>query len=80
VVYTQGYEPDIELATAWFAERGIVVHGRFGAHEYLNVDGCLDRSIALARRLGADLSDDDVLAVFAALGAEHPDRTDVTSP
>lgn len=67
IVYTQGYEADIERAREWFADRGIVLHGRFGAHEYLNVDGCLERSIQLARALGADLPDEQVRERFAAL-------------
>lgn len=68
VVYTQGFEGDVKLVKDWFAERHIILHGRFGAHEYLNVDGCLDRSIELARALGADLTDDDVRETFKRLG------------
>jgi protoporphyrinogen oxidase len=61
VVYTRGYEEDLRLATAWFEQQGIVIHGRFGRHQYLNVDGCLADSIALARRLGASITDADIL-------------------
>ena len=67
VVYTQGYEDDVAVARDWFESQGILLHGRFGAHEYVNVDGCLDRSIQLARSLGAELSDDEVLDRFRAL-------------
>jgi protoporphyrinogen oxidase len=68
VVYTQGYERDLDAAVGWFASRGIHLHGRFGAHQYVNVDGCLANSIALARRLGANLNDGDILARFTSLG------------
>jgi protoporphyrinogen oxidase len=67
VVYTSGYEDDVELAASWFASQGIIVHGRFGSHQYLNVDGCLRSSIELARKLGADLTDADVLHRFRAI-------------
>ena len=69
VVYTQDYEADLEVARAWFDARGIVIHGRFGAHEYVNVDGCLGRSIELARRLGTVISDAGILERFKAIGA-----------
>lgn len=67
VVYTQGYERDIKDAAEWFATRGIVLHGRFGAHQYVNVDGCLKNSIDLAKGLGADLTDSDIKARFRNL-------------
>ena len=70
VVYTQGYENDLQLVCDWLESRGIVAHGRFGSHQYLNVDGCLERSIELARRLGADVSDSELLGRFRALGSE----------
>jgi protoporphyrinogen oxidase len=69
VVYTQGYERDLQTATEWFATHGIVLHGRFGAHQYVNVDGCLNSSIELARKLGADLHDSDIKARFESLAA-----------
>jgi protoporphyrinogen oxidase len=67
VVYTHGYERDLRVAVEWFASRGIHLHGRFGAHEYVNVDGCLGNSITLARKLGAAISDDEVIARFRSL-------------
>lgn len=67
VVYTNGYEKDLRTATEWFESQGVILHGRFGAHDYLNVDGCLRRSIDLARKLGADLDDDGVLRRFQVL-------------
>jgi protoporphyrinogen oxidase len=70
VVYTQGYEQDLRVATDWFASQKIIIHGRFGAHQYVNVDACLGNSIALARKLGADLTDEDIRARFKSLGSE----------
>jgi protoporphyrinogen oxidase len=70
VVYTHGYEDDVRLAAAWFASQGILVHGRFGGHRYLNVDGCLRGSVDLARALGASLSDADVLRRFQRLAPD----------
>ena len=68
VVYTTGYEKDLELVKGWFGDRGVVLHGRFGSHSYLNVDGCLEQSIDLARSLGGSWADDAVRALFAGLG------------
>jgi len=68
VVYTQGFEADLQLAMDWAESVGLLLHGRFGSHNYLNVDGCLEQSIGLARRLGHSLSDEDVLTTFTALG------------
>jgi protoporphyrinogen oxidase len=69
VVYTQGYEQDLLLASDWFARQGIILHGRFGAHQYVNVDACLGNSIDLARKLGADLTDSNIKARFESLSA-----------
>jgi protoporphyrinogen oxidase len=69
VVHTDGHEDDVELAARWFASQGIILHGRFGGHRYLNVDGCLRDSIALARGLGAELIDADILQRFRGLAA-----------
>ena len=68
VVYTDGFESDLQLATDWLESRKIVIHGRFGSHQYVNVDGCLERSIELARRLGAEFSDSQLIDRFTALG------------
>lgn len=69
VVYTQDYQADLGVAVEWFESQGITLHGRFGAHQYVNVDGCLDQSIALARTLGADLTDADIKLRFKSLGS-----------
>jgi protoporphyrinogen oxidase len=51
VVYTVGYERHVETVRDWAASRGVHIHGRFGAFDYLNVDGCILRSLELASRL-----------------------------
>jgi len=70
VVYTNGYEEDLRAATDWFESQGVILHGRFGSHDYLNVDGCLRRSIDLARKLGTSVGDEDVLQRFQALATD----------
>ena len=51
VVYTVGYESAVDTVRAWAAERGVHIHGRFGSFDYLNVDGCVIRSLEMAERL-----------------------------
>lgn len=51
VVYTVGYEKDVEIVRAWAESEGVYVHGRFGSFSYLNVDGCVAASLELATRL-----------------------------
>ncbi len=51
VVYTVGYERHVETVKTWARSRGVHLHGRFGAFEYLNVDGCVISSLALAAEL-----------------------------
>jgi protoporphyrinogen oxidase len=51
VVYTVGYESQISTVRSWAESHGIHIHGRFGAFEYLNVDGCIARSVEMATHL-----------------------------
>ncbi len=51
VVYTNGYESTVATIREWALEAGITLHGRFGSFDYLNVDGCVQRSQELARVL-----------------------------
>jgi protoporphyrinogen oxidase len=51
VVYTKGYEDAVALVREWAEGLGITIHGRFGAFDYLNVDGCVRRSQELASLL-----------------------------
>jgi protoporphyrinogen oxidase len=60
VVYTVAYEKTMAIVHEWAEQLRIFPHGRFGAFEYLNVDGCVERSLELASRLNKrtmDLSD-----------------------
>lgn len=71
VVYTQGYERDLDVVITWAREQGLILHGRFGSHNYLNVDGCLEQSIGLARELGFNLDDAEIIRRFSGLGVGH---------
>jgi protoporphyrinogen oxidase len=71
VVYTKGFERDLELVMSWAREQGLILHGRFGSHNYLNVDGCLEQSIGLARELGFNLDDAEIKNRFSELGVGH---------
>ena len=51
VVYTVDYERHVETVRQWMETQGVHIHGRFGAFEYLNVDGCVNRSLEMATRL-----------------------------
>ncbi len=51
VVYTKGYEVAVSVVREWAKNLGIELHGRFGSFDYLNVDGCVVRSQALATSL-----------------------------
>lgn len=51
VVYTKGYESAVSVVREWAKSLGIELHGRFGSFDYLNVDGCIAKSQALATTL-----------------------------
>lgn len=68
VVYTNGYESDLKKVNEWALSKGILLHGRFGSHSYLNVDGCLEQSINLARSLDFSISDSEIASKFKAIG------------
>lgn len=74
VVYTSGFEDDLNLVTTWAKSVGIRLHGRFGSHNYLNVDGCLAQSIELAREIGFHLADDDIAEKFHEIGVKNATR------
>ena len=44
VVYDRFYEANVELVRHWFKSQGIILNGRFGHFEYLNVDGIIELS------------------------------------
>jgi protoporphyrinogen oxidase len=66
IVYDAGYQERLAPVLAWFRARGIYPHGRFGSHNYLNVDGCVRQSVDLAAELGRPHSDDEVASFFPA--------------
>lgn len=66
IVYDNGYENRLGPVLDWFNSQGIYPHGRFGSHNYLNVDGCVRQSVALAARLGRPHSDEDVAGYFTS--------------
>ena len=51
VVYTKNFEQAVDTVTAWAKSFGIELHGRFGSFDYLNVDGCVIRSVEMATKL-----------------------------
>ncbi len=53
VVYTVGYERHVETVRRWAEAQRIFIHGRFGSFDYLNVDGCVIRSLETAERLNS---------------------------
>jgi protoporphyrinogen oxidase len=62
VVYESDYEERLSIARDYFESIGIYIHGRFGAHEYLNVDGCILRSIDLAQKLDSKITREELLS------------------
>lgn len=65
VVYTVGYDEKVRVVSDWAEGLGIYLHGRFGAFDYLNVDGCVIRSLDLASKLNgrSTLLDEIVLPI-----------------
>lgn len=69
VVYRQGFEAHSALVNDWLLAQGIHPHGRFGSFQYLNVDGCVIESLALASELNGrstSISEVDLDAVDRA--------------
>jgi protoporphyrinogen oxidase len=51
VVYDVDYENKINVIKKYFEKRNIYLHGRFGSHNYLNVDGCVIESKKLVEKI-----------------------------
>jgi protoporphyrinogen oxidase len=51
VVYDVDYEHKIDIIKKYFEEKNIYLLGRFGSHNYLNVDGCVIESKKLVEKL-----------------------------
>lgn len=71
VVYTSGFERDLGLVKSWARSVGIHLHGRFGSHNYLNVDGCLEQSVTLSRELGFTSTDEEIAMLFRQIGLSN---------
>ena len=51
VVYTNNYKQHVKFIEEWAISIGLIIHGRFGSFDYLNIDGCIEKSQALASKL-----------------------------
>lgn len=51
VVYDLDYQKNIKTLRDYLEQRGILLCGRFGEFEYLNMDACVKRALELAKRL-----------------------------
>jgi protoporphyrinogen oxidase len=51
VVYDVDYEKRLNIIKKYFEDRNIFLHGRFGSHNYLNIDGCVIESIKLTEKI-----------------------------
>ena len=66
VVYSRNHKKRIEEIKKFFESKNLYLHGRFGGHEYLNIDGCLRSSIELHRKIDdKTLDDDEILKTFS---------------
>jgi len=54
VVQDAAYRRNRDTARAWFEAAGVVLCGRVAEHEYINMDVCIERGMAVARRLNAE--------------------------
>ncbi len=65
VVTKKGDLKKINEIKEYFSERNLYLHGRFGSHEYLNVDGCLIKSIELHNKIDEKIRNpDEILDAF----------------
>jgi protoporphyrinogen oxidase len=51
VVYDIDYQKNIKILRDYLEQRGILLCGRFGEFEYLNMDACVKRALELGKRL-----------------------------
>ena len=54
VVQDASYRKHLAIAKAYFESTGIALCGRVAEHEYINMDVCIERGMAVARRLNAE--------------------------
>jgi len=51
VVYDLDYQKNIKILKDYLEQRGIMLCGRFGEFEYLNMDACVKRALELGKRI-----------------------------
>jgi len=54
VVQDASYRKHLAIAKTYFESTGIALCGRVAEHEYINMDVCIERGMAVARRLNAE--------------------------
>ena len=54
VVQDASYRKHLAIAKAYFESAGIALCGRVAEHEYINMDVCIERGMAVARRLNTE--------------------------
>ena len=64
VVYPNNFEVHRQKVIQYFRTQGIFLNGRFGSHNYLNVDGILIQSIELSREFDPTLNIAEVRNLF----------------
>lgn len=64
VVYPNNFETHRQKVIDYFRTQGIFLNGRFGSHNYLNVDGILIQSIELSREFDPTLDTAKVRSLF----------------
>ena len=65
VVTKKGDVKRLNEIKKYFSNRNLYLHGRFGSHDYLNVDGCLIKSIELHNQIDSNIRNpDEILKAF----------------
>lgn len=53
VIYDLDHRKNVDLVLSWLRAQGIESVGRFAEFEYLNSDGVVEHTLALARKINA---------------------------
>jgi protoporphyrinogen oxidase len=64
VVYPNNFEKHRQEIYDYYATQDILLNGRFGSHNYLNVDGILEQSIGLAQKFEKSLDTKEIRLRF----------------
>ena len=64
VVYPNNFEDKRHSVIEYFRTQGIFLNGRFGSHNYLNVDGILLQSIELSKEFNPNLDSAKIRKMF----------------